>query len=179
MYRVRHRHPLRVVTKTSLAGSAIRTVLVLTIMTMLASGVVGETVRAQFTFEVRNKTVSFKDTSLGINIAAHEWDFGDKSYSYLSDPEHTYAGYGNYTVTLRVTTSTGVVNTTWKLVEVPRNGSASSTTTILVYGFAIATFALLVGVVFFQAPVTRFILFVFAVFLIILTLLLVSRGTII
>ncbi|MFM7902766.1 MAG: PKD domain-containing protein, partial [Bacteroidota bacterium] len=54
-------------------------------------------------------TVSFNDTSnTGAGtINFWDWNFGDNSaHAYTSDPQHTYAGPGTYTVTL-ITRSTG------------------------------------------------------------------------
>lgn len=54
-------------------------------------------------------TVSFNDTSnTGAGtINFWDWNFGDNSaHAYTSDPQHTYAGPGTYTVTLK-TRSTG------------------------------------------------------------------------
>ncbi|MDO8311892.1 MAG: PKD domain-containing protein, partial [Sideroxyarcus sp.] len=50
--------------------------------------------------------VQFTDTSLGI-IASRLWDFGDGTTSTETNPTHTYAVVGKYTVSLTVTNAAG------------------------------------------------------------------------
>jgi PKD repeat protein len=56
---------------------------------------------ADFDFEIENLTVSFENTSVG--GLEFSWDFGDGNQSNEENPEHTYAGAGNYEVKLTVT----------------------------------------------------------------------------
>ncbi|ACL17090.1 PKD domain-containing protein [Methanosphaerula palustris] len=66
---------------------------------------------ANFTANVTNGTaplaVQFNDTSLGGNLTAWSWVFGDGATSTEQNPVHTYAAGGNYTVNLTVTNSGG------------------------------------------------------------------------
>lgn len=58
----------------------------------------------RFNGQCGNNSVSFFDTSTITNgtITGRLWDFGDGNTSTQQNPVHTYAGTGNYTVTLRV-----------------------------------------------------------------------------
>lgn len=51
--------------------------------------------------------VSFTNTSTDSGTLAYAWDFGDGTVSSDVSPSHVYAGKGNYTVKLKVTTSDG------------------------------------------------------------------------
>ncbi len=50
--------------------------------------------------------IAFEDRSSG-DVSAWTWDFGDGESSIASDPEHTYAAPGSYTVRLTVTGPSG------------------------------------------------------------------------
>ncbi|KXK24404.1 MAG: WD-40 repeat-containing protein [Chloroflexi bacterium OLB15] len=52
-------------------------------------------------------TVAFTDLSLGEGIFSRAWDFGDGQASSETNPIHTYAAGGTYTVTLTVTGAGG------------------------------------------------------------------------
>lgn len=66
-----------------------------------------------------SKTVDFTDQSTPKgSITKWEWDFGDGQTSALSNPTHTYNGYGNYTVILTVTSLSGDKSTTKQMVNV-------------------------------------------------------------
>lgn len=54
-------------------------------------------------------TVNFQDMSTG--AASWLWDFGDNTSSTEQNPVHTYASYGNYSVSLIVTNSSGCTDT--------------------------------------------------------------------
>ncbi len=56
-------------------------------------------------------TINFTNTSTGAGTLSYLWNFGDGGTSTLQHPSHTYLAGGNYTVTLRVTSSTGCINT--------------------------------------------------------------------
>src|SRR5262249_5706979 len=51
-------------------------------------------------------TVHFTSTSGGLGQLAYQWDFGDGLASNASNPGHTYAAPGVYTVTLTITDAT-------------------------------------------------------------------------
>ncbi|CAN5126505.1 hypothetical protein BH09BAC2_BH09BAC2_18730 [soil metagenome] len=60
--------------------------------------------------------VQFTDQTIAGSgtIAKYEWDFGDGSISNVANPLHVYTAIGSYTVTLRVTNSTGCTSTITK-----------------------------------------------------------------
>ena len=77
--------------------------------------------------------VQFTDTSQG-GPTSWTWDFGDGATSALTNPAHTYANPGNYTVTLTVTNTKGTdTSTQTNLIQVndqpPLAGFSASTTT--------------------------------------------------
>ena len=76
----------------------------------------GGTPTANFTYSASALTVSFTDTSTdsGGTIGSHAWTFGDGRTSSATNPTHTYAASGTYSVTETVTDSS--------------NGSTSSKT---------------------------------------------------
>jgi len=55
-------------------------------------------------------TVNFQDLSTG-GAVSWLWNFGDGNTSVLQNPVHTYTAYGNFTVTLITTNSTGCRDT--------------------------------------------------------------------
>ena len=70
-----------------------------------------------------NETVVFNATSSSPNggtIVKYEWKFGDGNATQLTNPiiSHSYAAIGDYNVTLNITDSEGLSNTTWALVTV-------------------------------------------------------------
>jgi gliding motility-associated-like protein len=66
-------------------------------------------------------TVNFNDTSNTDSGPTNQWlwNFGDGNTATTTDPSHTYAGPGTYTVTLQVTSSRGCKETIIKTVIVP------------------------------------------------------------
>ena len=52
-------------------------------------------------------TVAFTNTSTGMGITSHSWEFGDGTTSSEANPVHTFAAPGTYTVTLTVTNAAG------------------------------------------------------------------------
>ncbi|MFK8056762.1 MAG: PKD domain-containing protein [Saprospiraceae bacterium] len=72
--------------------------------------VVEEEPTAAFGSSVSGLTVSFNDQSS--NATSYAWDFGDGNSSSMSDPTHTYASSGTYTVTLEVTNTCGTDQST-------------------------------------------------------------------
>jgi len=67
---------------------------------------------AAFSYEVNEKEVSFTSTTTA--TVSLSWDFGDGETSTEANPVHTYADYGNYTVTL---TAIGAEGSTSAVVE--------------------------------------------------------------
>lgn len=127
-------------------------------MAVISSGAFAEVVKARFVYETHDKTVYFEDTSLGANIVSWEWDFGDRNYSRAKDPVHTYAGYGNYSVVLRITTSVGEVNWTRQIVDVARPGTEVPPTNPTIV-FAIFLMLLgFMGAALVRNPYTRVVL---------------------
>ncbi len=59
-------------------------------------------------------TISFTNTSSGSGTLSYLWDFGDGFTSTLQNPTHTYTSQGSFTVSLRVTSSTGCITTITK-----------------------------------------------------------------
>jgi gliding motility-associated-like protein len=57
-----------------------------------------------------NDAVTFTNASSGPGTLSYAWDFGDGTTSNAVNPSHTYAGKGNYTVKLNVTTSDGCIS---------------------------------------------------------------------
>ena len=69
-----------------------------------------------------NQGVLFTDTSTGLSPTGWFWEFGDGQSSASPAPSHVYSNPGNYTARLRVTTSSGTVETT-RLVDVSAEGT--------------------------------------------------------
>jgi len=67
----------------------------------------GGTPVANFTYTTSGTTVAFKDTSTdtGGTIGTHRWSFGDGATSTGTNPSHTYAAAGTYSVSETVTDS--------------------------------------------------------------------------
>ncbi len=59
-------------------------------------------------------TISFTNTSSGSGTLSYLWDFGDGFTSTLQNPTHTYTTQGSFSVSLRVTSSTGCITTITK-----------------------------------------------------------------
>ncbi|MFM1829485.1 MAG: hypothetical protein RL624_1726 [Bacteroidota bacterium] len=53
------------------------------------------------------KTITFTNQSTGANNPSYLWNFGDGVTSSLSNPTHTYANLGTYSVSLLITTNNG------------------------------------------------------------------------
>ena len=96
-------------------NSQLWVLLVFTGMTLLLAGCMPEAA-----FSVDPDTgpapldVDFSDTSMAGNatITAWSWTFGDGGFSTLQNPGHTYTVPGCYDVSLSITTSAGVFDTT-------------------------------------------------------------------
>ncbi|MCE2822524.1 MAG: PKD domain-containing protein [Saprospiraceae bacterium] len=71
---------------------------------------VGSVPVAGFSNATNGTVVSFTNSST--NATSYSWDFGDNSGSSETNPVHTYAADGVYTVTLSATNSCGTVTST-------------------------------------------------------------------
>jgi len=87
---------------------------------------------AKFTYTpenpVRNEIIIFNaSTSYKVNgtIANYKWNFDDGNTTATTNPiiTHSYANYGNYTVTLVITDNDGLASTTTKTVTVQKKTS--------------------------------------------------------
>ncbi|MDK2910086.1 MAG: hypothetical protein PWR20_1653 [Bacteroidales bacterium] len=72
-----------------------------------------------YTAACTGNALQFTDASLGNggNITNWQWDFGDGNQSILQNPQHVYNTFGNYTVTLIVTTENGCSDTVVQTVS--------------------------------------------------------------
>ncbi len=80
---------------------------------------------ANFSYTTSGLTANFTDTSSDSDgtIASRSWAFGDGGSSTATNPSHTYAAAGTYTVTLTVTDDDGASNTTSQSVTVNASGT--------------------------------------------------------
>jgi serine protease len=87
----------------------------------------GGSLTASFSVSTSGLTASFTDSSSdtysGASITGHSWNFGDGSTSTATNPSHTYAAGGSYTVTETVTDSQGHSANTSKSVSVSGGGT--------------------------------------------------------
>jgi len=94
----------------------------------------GGTPTANFTYSASGLTVSFTDTSTdsGGTIGSHAWTFGDGATSSATNPTHTYAAGGTYSVTETVTDS-GNGSTSSKTSAVTVSASGGTPTANFTY----------------------------------------------
>ncbi len=90
-----------------------------------------EGVKADFKYDVPlacnpPAVVTFKDASIGKNITAYQWDFGDGNSSAVQNPLHTYTSQGVYPVSLAITNSSGCKDTVIKSSAVRVGAIAAS-----------------------------------------------------
>ncbi len=90
---------------------------------------VNPAVTAGFTSNVSGSTATFTNTSA--NATSYSWNFGDGGMSTLTNPSHTYAADGTYTVVLTATGPCGTVSFTQNVVIItaPTAGFTANTTT--------------------------------------------------
>ena len=87
-----------------------------------------------FSHTVNGNTVTF--TSLAVNSAGQLWDFGDGNQGSGSNPSHTYAGSGSYTVIMRSYNICGDTITSSQVVTTCSKPTAEWTAQILSSGGA-------------------------------------------
>ncbi|MBS0446059.1 MAG: PKD domain-containing protein, partial [Proteobacteria bacterium] len=94
------------------------------------------TLTANFSCSASALTISCTDSSTdtGGTISGHAWTFGDGGTSTATNPTHTYAAGGSYTVTETVTES-GTGKTASKSAQVTVSSGGGSTQLILNPGF--------------------------------------------
>lgn len=81
---------------------------------------------ANFEFTCAELTCAFTDTSTDdAPLTSRLWDFGDGTGSTSTDPSHTYAASGPYTVTLTVTDAGGLSDAAAKSVVVATGTSVA------------------------------------------------------
>lgn len=73
---------------------------------------------AKFTASQVGDTLDVSFTGLSTGITHWAWDFGDGSSDTGQNPSHTYADYGDYSVTLTVTDTNGATGSKTKTVHV-------------------------------------------------------------
>ena len=83
---------------------------------------------ANFTFTTSGLTANFTDASTDSDgtISSRSWNFGDGGTSTATNPSHTYAAGGTYTVTLTVTDNGGAQNAKSSPVTVSSGGGGST-----------------------------------------------------
>lgn len=107
---------------------------------------------ANYSFTSSGLTANFTDTSTDADgsIASRTWDFGDSSFGNTTNPAHTYAAAGTYSVKLSVTDNAGATNSVTKSVTV-----SSTPSNVLVNGVPKTNLsAALNGTLSFTMPVT-------------------------
>jgi xanthomonalisin len=83
---------------------------------------------ASFGDTVSGLTANFTDSSTDADgsIASRAWTFGDGATSTATNPSHTYAAGGTYSVTLKVTDNGGASNSTSHSVTVSGGGGGNA-----------------------------------------------------
>jgi xanthomonalisin len=107
------------------------------------SGGGGSTPVANFGDTVSGLTANFTDSSTdtGGTISSRAWTFGDGGTSTATNPSHTYATGGTYSVSLKVTDNTGATNTKTQSVTVSGGGGGGSSQLLGNTGFETGTAA--------------------------------------
>jgi len=86
---------------------------------------------ANFTVTTSGLTANFTDSSTDSDgtIASRSWNFGDNSTSTATNPSHTYAAAGTFSVVLTVTDNGGLTNSKTVSVTVSNGGTFFQNTT--------------------------------------------------
>ncbi len=106
-------------------------------------GGTGGTPTANFSFVTNGLTATFTDSSTdsGGTIGSHSWTFGDGATSTATNPSHTYAAAGTYSVTETVSDSvSGTTNAKTQSVTVASAGGTPSANFSFVTNGLVATF---------------------------------------
>src|SRR6185312_4270412 len=96
---------------------------------------------ANFSFVTNALVATFTDSSTDSDgtISSRSWNFGDGGTSTATNPSHTYAASGTYTVTLTVTDNGGAQNAKSSPVTVSSGGGGGSTQLLGNTGFESGT----------------------------------------
>lgn len=96
---------------------------------------------ANFSFTSSALVATFTDSSTDSDgtITSRSWNFGDGSTSTATNPSHTYAAAGTYSVALAVTDNTGATNSVTKSVAVTDTGSTVLQNGVTVSGLGATT----------------------------------------
>ncbi|MEO5559713.1 MAG: PKD domain-containing protein [Dokdonella sp.] len=96
---------------------------------------------ANFGSSTSGLTANFTDSSTDSDgsIASRAWTFGDGGTSTATNPSHTYAAAGTYSVTLAVTDNGGATNGKTSSVTVANSGATVLTNGVTVTGLSAAT----------------------------------------
>lgn len=143
----------------------------------MSEAAASSTFEARFDYEVRDKTVQFTDESIGVPyIVQWVWQFGDNNWSTERNPEHTYAGYGDYRVVLRITSSLGNVSTESEVVEISRPGAVAEVNPVLLWTLLIFELGSFMGAVVVRNRLVKVVCVIMGLFATVLTVILL--GTI-
>ncbi|MBS0487885.1 MAG: pre-peptidase C-terminal domain-containing protein [Proteobacteria bacterium] len=102
-------------------------------------GSTGGTPTANFSFVTNGLTATFTDSSTdsGGTIGSHSWTFGDGATSTATNPSHTYAAAGTYSVTETVADSVNTSATNSKTASVSVTGGGGGGGNVLQNGVAV------------------------------------------
>ena len=104
---------------------------------------------ANFIASVSGLTANFTDASFDADgtVVSRAWNFGDGTNSTATNPSHTYATAGVYSVVLTATDDTGLTNTKTQPVNVGSNTAQtySNTTDVTIVDNATVTSSILVS----------------------------------
>ncbi|MCE7951229.1 MAG: PKD domain-containing protein [Xanthomonadales bacterium PRO7] len=106
---------------------------------IVSHGSTGGTPTANFSFVTNGLTANFTDSSTdsGGTIGSHSWTFGDGATSTATNPSHTYAAAGTYSVTETVADSVNTSATNSKTASVSVTGGGGGGGNVLQNGVAV------------------------------------------
>ena len=124
------------VTLTASNGSSSNTKTIVAYITVYASPNV-QFIASDSGLVCAPKTITFTNQSTGANNPSYLWNFGDGVTSSLSNPTHTYANLGTYSVSLLITTNNGCSKILTKtnyitLIDQPNSAFTASLTSACV-----------------------------------------------